>query len=109
MALTITMVLIGDGYGTSEGLEVLSPLGRFWRERSEMGLVVVPLEGLGGELMLKHLALSMAIVDMLAIGVCFGAGNWFTIREFWKDMLLGLGEQMFCDRLEKGVQWECVF
>ena len=51
--------------------EVVRPFGRFFRERREMGFVVDGLEelmmiGVFGELVVKHLALSMAIADMVA-------------------------------------------
>lgn len=67
-----------DKFEFSMGLEVMRPLGRFWRERREIGLKVGLVElNLLVELILKHLELSMAIVDMVAAiddfvgGVCY--------------------------------------
>eukprot|EP00268_Persea_americana_P008991 TRINITY_DN1353_c0_g1_i1.p2 TRINITY_DN1353_c0_g1~~TRINITY_DN1353_c0_g1_i1.p2 ORF type:complete len:153 (+),score=29.22 TRINITY_DN1353_c0_g1_i1:573-1031(+) len=66
-----------DGFELSLGLEVVRPLGRFWSERREIGLMV-GLDGLTwlGELMLKHLALSMAIVTMVAMDAAGVCGLW---------------------------------
>ena len=54
-------------FDLSAGFEMVRPLGRFCMERREMGFAV----GFVGliilvELMLRHFALSMAIVDTLA-------------------------------------------
>lgn len=56
-----------DKFWFSDDFRVVRPFGRFWMERREMGFAV-GLERLRflGELMLKHLALSMAIVAMVA-------------------------------------------
>ncbi|PTB86651.1 hypothetical protein C9925_02095 [cyanobacterium G8-9] len=56
-----------DKFNLSDDFEMVRPLGRFWRERSETGFMVglVGLSLLDG-LMLKHLALRIAIVAMVA-------------------------------------------
>lgn len=56
-----------DRLGFSLAFDEISPVGRFWRERSEMGLGIgFGVLGFLVELMLVHLTLSTAIVAMVA-------------------------------------------
>ncbi|XXG88938.1 hypothetical protein AAC387_Pa12g1069 [Persea americana] len=73
-----------DEFTLSRDLEGVRPLGRFWSDSREIGFMV-GLEGMTwfGEFMLKHLRLSMAIVDIVAMDAVgcmgFGLGRFFVV------------------------------